>query len=269
MNCFIALGRPDKRKVRLDGRWQTSDCRMLPLPSLLSTNPNGFPRGGPCSMYLTKTDSFAAASWVIEYHSGAQGKDRKACLPIVLDFASDSNPGGGWRSNQTGTQEESLCRCSSLGLSLEKMPYPIPSPGCAYVSDVIVFKSSDGSYLPKPFNVGVVAAALRQVPDQTDDIALRHLSVPVVAVFLTALANGHTDMVLGAWGCGAFGNRSALVCRSFLEVLHRGFEGFPPFVNFFRSITFAVPAQHHFEEFHMVLNDMAERHGFSFAVGEQ
>ena len=37
----------------------------------------------------------------------------------VLDFASDSNPGGSWRSKQQGTQEEELCRCSSLGICLE------------------------------------------------------------------------------------------------------------------------------------------------------
>ena len=35
--------------------------------------------------------------------------------PAVLDFASDSNPGGSWRSKQQGTQEEALCRASTLG----------------------------------------------------------------------------------------------------------------------------------------------------------
>lgn len=28
---------------------------------------------------------------------------------VALDFASGSNPGGGWRGKQRGTQEEHLC----------------------------------------------------------------------------------------------------------------------------------------------------------------
>eukprot|EP00966_Prymnesium_polylepis_P183503 4252632-Prymnesium_polylepis.1 len=56
--------------------------------------------------------SFEAARRLIE-----RGSTRVA----VLDFASDSEPGGGWRGGQQGTQEESLCRSSSLGRALERL----------------------------------------------------------------------------------------------------------------------------------------------------
>ena len=52
--------------------------------------------------------------------------------PIALDFASGTNPGGGWRSQQQGTQEESLCRRSNLGLLLEGKKYPIPCDGALH-----------------------------------------------------------------------------------------------------------------------------------------
>jgi hypothetical protein len=54
--------------------------------------------------------------------------------PLVLDFASDSNPGGGWRGGQRGTQEEALCRCSSLGVTLERVYNAVGA--AAYVSAV-------------------------------------------------------------------------------------------------------------------------------------
>ena len=60
--------------------------------------------------------------------------------PVVLDFASGSNPGGSWRSKQQGTQEETLCRQSNLGLLLEKEKYPIPNDGAIYVKKVKVTK---------------------------------------------------------------------------------------------------------------------------------
>ena len=62
----------------------------------------------------------------------------------VLDFASDSEPGGGWRgSRQQGTQGETLCRASSLGHALEQLPYPLPTYGDAVVPEVVVFRTDD------------------------------------------------------------------------------------------------------------------------------
>ena len=65
-------------------------------------------RGIPLSVVVVEEDSFDAAL--------AATKDSSKA-PCVLDFASDTCPGGGWRTKQQGTQEESLCRRSSLGES--------------------------------------------------------------------------------------------------------------------------------------------------------
>ena len=61
--------------------------------------------------------------------------------PVVLDFASGTNPGGKWRGKQVGTQEESLCRRSNLGLLLESKKYPIPRDGLYWINNVIINKN--------------------------------------------------------------------------------------------------------------------------------
>ena len=56
--------------------------------------------------------------------------------PGVLVFASDTNPGGSRKGANVGTQEEALCRLSTLRLAQEQLEYPIPTLGVAYVPQV-------------------------------------------------------------------------------------------------------------------------------------
>ena len=137
----------------------------------------------------------------------------------VLDFASDSNPGGSWRSKQQGTQEEALCRASSLGLKLEAHFADVGAGGympgkesCVYVPEVAVFWVKDSGWLVPAIPCAVVAAALRDVGGDVG--ALRR---KVRSVLVTAAAHGHSRLVLGAWGCGAFGNDPALVAAAFRD----------------------------------------------------
>ena len=56
--------------------------------------------------------------------------------PGVLVFASDTNPGGSRKGANIGTQEEALCRLSTLRLAQEQLEYPIPVLGVAYIPQV-------------------------------------------------------------------------------------------------------------------------------------
>ena len=67
-----------------------------------------------CDLTLFVGGSFEAAQWLL-----SKSQDKQLQTPAVLDFASDSNPGGGFRGSQQGTQEEELCRQSNLGVCLE------------------------------------------------------------------------------------------------------------------------------------------------------
>ena len=71
-----------------------------------------------CELTFFVGGSFEAAQWLL---STAATLNRQLQTPAVLDFASDSNPGGSFRGRQQGTQEEELCRQSNLGVCLEEL----------------------------------------------------------------------------------------------------------------------------------------------------
>lgn len=132
-------------------------------------------------------DSFEAAIKLIELN------------PVVLDFASSTNPGGNWRGNQTGTQEESLCRRSNLGILLEKRKYPIPRDSLFYIKDVIINKNVNMEPIPN-VKIAVIASELKGISSSTEQYLLNRVD----ELYTTAINNNHGCIILGLWGCGAF-----------------------------------------------------------------
>ncbi|KAJ3133046.1 hypothetical protein HK100_004730 [Physocladia obscura] len=131
---------------------------------------------------------------------------------LVLDFASDTNAGGGWLGGQQGTQEEHLCRTSSLGLQLESVQdsaYPVNMFGAIYIPQVFVFD------VASPFWCSVVAAALRGGGGASKE----YLQQKIDGVFRVLIAYGHRVLILGAWGCGAFGTDADEVAACFKTIL--------------------------------------------------
>lgn len=116
--------------------------------------------------------------------------------PVVLDFASGTNPGGSWKSKQVGTQEETLCRQSNLGLLLEKEKYPISIDGSLYIKTVTVTKNKSLQNIT-PFTCSIIASELRCI--SSSNLQLRFKSL-----YNIAIKNKHDVLILGAWGCGAF-----------------------------------------------------------------
>lgn len=154
-----------------------------------------------------KGDSFEAAKWASHQLTSTQPRRQNLpnqwFKPVVLDFASDSCPGGGWRGKQQGTQEEAICWLSSLGLSLGHLStssFSIPSAGCVCVPDVVVMRQSKAEWKETPFWCAVIAAALRN--SNNSELILSKIQGMIKA----ASGNGHGALVGGAWGCGAFGN---------------------------------------------------------------
>ena len=147
-------------------------------------------------------------------------------------FASDTNPGGSRKAANVGTQEEALCRQSTLRLGQEQLTYPIPTLGVAYVPQV-------QGLLPSGIVVfGGICAALRQCLASESPTAkeTEFLEAKVASVLGTAVAFGHRNLVLGAWGCGAFGNPPEVVSGAFASVLRSAaFEGA------FDRVVFAIP----------------------------
>ncbi len=153
-----------------------------------------------------------------------------------LVFASARNAGGGFL-NGAQAQEESIARGSALYPCLraagdfyahhrasDDLLY---SDRVIYSPEVPVFRDDRGAPLPEPYPVSFLTAAapnrgaiLRNQPESAAAVP-EVLAVRAARVLQVASAHGHRRLVLGAWGCGVFGNDPATVATAFREALRR------------------------------------------------
>jgi uncharacterized protein (TIGR02452 family) len=151
-----------------------------------------------------------------------------------LVFASARNPGGGFL-NGAQAQEESVARASALYPCLlaagdfyryhrahDDLTY---SDRVIYSPRVPVFRDDRGNLLPEPYEVSFLTAAapnrsaiLRNQPERAEGIPAALLQ-RAARVLHVAAAHGHRRLVLGAWGCGVFGNDPAVVAETFRVAL--------------------------------------------------
>jgi uncharacterized protein (TIGR02452 family) len=151
-----------------------------------------------------------------------------------LVFASARNPGGGFL-NGAEAQEESLARGSALHSCLvtagEFYAHHRARPELTYSDRVIyspavpVFRDDKGALLPLPYPVSFLTAAApnraaiaRSQPHHLPDVPAI-LARRATRVLTLAAANGHRRLVLGAWGCGVFGNAPVTVATAFAAAL--------------------------------------------------
>lgn len=170
-------------------------------------------------------------------------------VPMVLNFASATNPGGGFLLGAQA-QEESLARSSALYACLEGREMyahhgrdadAIYSSWMIWSPDVPVFRDDDtGELLEEPYPCAFLTApapnakvVLARDPGRAAEVE-RVMRERVARALAIAAAHGHTHLVLGAWGCGAFGNDPVVVADAF----RRELEG--PFRGTFDEVVFAV-----------------------------
>ncbi|KAM0510701.1 hypothetical protein ACHAPB_000386 [Verticillium nonalfalfae] len=151
----------------------------------------------------------------------------------VLNMASPLHPGGGFL-NGASSQEESLCMRTTLLPSLKDEYYRLPELGAIYTPDVMVFRDADGGdvVLEKRnrwFVDCITAAMLRNPEVERDDekgwgryvnVKDRELAVSKMRMVMRICQDkGVEKIVLGAWGCGAYGNPVGEVAAAWRKVL--------------------------------------------------
>jgi uncharacterized protein (TIGR02452 family) len=175
-------------------------------------------------------------------------RDGEADL-AALNFASARRPGGGWDTGARA-QEESLGRASALVATLDRAPdYYAENRACTHLfyTDHAIWSPAvpcvardDGTLLEQPYRAGFITMPAPNLgamhPSESDLLALPGLwRRRISAVLALAIDRGVRRLVLGAWGCGAFGNDPILVARWFREVLLDG-----GWLHGFDHITFAI-----------------------------
>lgn len=159
--------------------------------------------------------------------------------PVALNFASATHPGGGFLTGARA-QEESLCWSSALYACLKDQPMyefhrqrhdPLYTDYTLYSPEVPVFRDDDGQLLDEPYQCAfITSAAVNASALLQSDPARRELIKPAMAarirkVLTIGAAHGHTAIVLGAWGCGAFGNDGHEIAVLFQQALTGEFRG--------------------------------------------
>jgi len=162
--------------------------------------------------------------------------------PLALNFANGVHPGGGFLHGALA-QEEVLCRSSALYETLVGDPmyeaharrpradstdWAILSPG------VPVFRRDDGTEFDAPWWLAFLTCAAPVAPSVGQPEAGDLLERRIRRVLAIARAHGYAELVLGAWGCGAFGNDPVRTARDFRRALDGEFSGA------FSRVVFAV-----------------------------
>jgi len=167
--------------------------------------------------------------------------------PLALNFANGVYPGGGFLRGARA-QEEVLCRSSALYQTLvddpmydehRKRERPDSTEWSIYSPDVPVFRTDGGTELEKPWLLSFITCAAPYAPSIGQPEAGDLLQKRIHRVLAIAWAYGHTVLVLGAWGCGAFANDPDRTATDFRHALENEFRG--AFSNIIFAITDWAP----------------------------
>ena len=176
--------------------------------------------------------------------------------PAVLNMASFSTPGGGVEKG-SAAQEESIFRRSNIALSLYQFHpigenynfkqreerYPLDyNYGGIYSPGVTVFRKSendDCELLEEPFTVDVISVSAVKKPALRDgkiapwvcDVIMNKIR----QILDIAIANGNDSVVLGAFGCGAYGTPPKEMAELFKKVINSD-----RYKSAFKVISFAI-----------------------------
>lgn len=223
-------GRAKRRKDSLD-----DNLSDLALATASSDSPKHERK-----IRVITTDTLTAAHMLAvpsQYGRPDVKTDRKAVNVFVLNQASPLRPGGGVLSGAT-SQEEFLCSRTTLYPSLKESFYRLPEIGGIYTHDVLVFRNSSGLGCKdgelghhQSYYIDVISAGMLRFPElegEEDEIKrlgkkdLELVEAKMRAVLRIATSKGAKKLVLGAWGCGAYGNPVADVSRLWKKVIDGG-----------------------------------------------
>lgn len=227
-------------------RYVHNDCH----PKLPSASKNG-------QILFTAEDSLRAA---IQFCSAKTA---------VLDFASAIRPGGGVIMGARG-QEEDLCRCTSLYFVLNSDEVKdcyykknqtdaslIARSDCLYIPKVQILKAENSLWKRLPENqrmfIDIIVGSAPNLRSKDLQLSNEELLVyhekRAQAIFMSAIDNNVSNLVLGAFGCGAFRNPPEVVAAAYEQVI-------PQYKHYFDNIIFAVKCNSSEEPNYKVFSQM-------------
>ncbi len=217
------------------------------------------------SLAMTKfdqEDDSASAETIYEVHKettlvGCKGLADEGYNVAALNFASARNPGGGFLKG-SNAQEESLARASGLyhcihdSTMYEFNEQNAQKTKCMYTHQMIysrnvpVFRDDDDELVLKPYKVSFITApAVNAKEASKRGVQLETINKAMEAridrILGIAKDKGHDAIVLGAYGCGVFGNSMQDIGEIFCELLTEKYAGS------FKKVVFSVLGGHDYD----------------------
>lgn len=161
---------------------------------------------------------------------------------LTLNFANGVEPGGGLLRGARA-QEETICRSSALYATLvgdpmyaahRTRPLIDSSDWIILSPSVPVFRTDAGEPLAEPWLADFATCAAPFAPAIGRQRAADLMESRIRRVLRVAHAYEYEALVLGAWGCGAFGNDTRRIASIFRQAITTEFDGC------FREIVFAI-----------------------------
>ncbi|KAK4539342.1 hypothetical protein LTR36_000773 [Oleoguttula mirabilis] len=235
------------------------------------------------------TDTLAAAAKLSDrpFASKRTTSTLKTCRQqkpnvAVLNMASPLKPGGGFLDG-ANSQEEFLCCRTTLYPSLWDSFYRLPELGGVWTPEVLVFRDStpEANELAKRdrYFIDVISAGMLRFPDtanrgrSSDELLEGKCSCGVSycdrdrelvtrkmkAVLRMAELKGIEKLVLGAWGCGAYGNPVKEIAKIWRKVIVGSTRQRRPNAEQWegiKEIVFAIPDRTMLREFQHAFADV-------------
>lgn len=252
-----------KTKCSTESTLYIEDQRSSKIPRHRLPEPTG--ELEPVKIRIAEQDTFDCAIAMIA--------DNPAEGVCVLNMANGHTQGGAWLGGATA-QEEQLCCRSTLSRTLRIQYYPLPGVeeednrvSVVFSPDVRIFRTKSPQYIfyedlqekKSPERVAVISAAALNLrgkqlsngkfPNPAD----RDVTKDIVKLVLRVAAKrDQKRLVLGALGCGSFGNPPGEVAAIFREVFEE-----PEFRRRWVEIVFAIlPHKNNVEAFSRELNGL-------------
>lgn len=199
--------------------------------------------------------------------------------PAVLNMASAFRPGGGVMSGARAQEECIFRRTNLFlslyrfdrkmydlviepnrddfsdgvyDLDFIRQGYPMDENfGGIYSAGVTVFKDSSYEWLEEPYETSFISVAAMNISraarqgeqvlidGRLSDRAVAITKNKIRTICRIGILHGHDSLVLGAWGCGAFGNPPEHMAQLFVDVLNE-----EEFRGRYKDIRFAIIEDH-------------------------
>lgn len=167
----------------------------------------------------------------------------------ILNFASAKHVGGGFL-NGAMAQEEAICRNSTLYASINSQSAKeyyeynnnnrkeLYSDYAIYSPCVEVFRDANGILLDIPYTISVItspAVNLNIVKNTSSEEVFNAMMNRAEYILKIATDNKVDNIILGAWGCGVFGNSPEDISKIFKYLLFN--KGY---IKAFKNVSFAI-----------------------------